>query len=1158
MGLQADQLSRYIPRELLAKLESARDSRLMQGERRIVTILFCDVAGSSAAASHLDPEEWAEIINGGFSRMIQPVYHYEGTVARLQGDGLLAFFGAPIAHEDDPQRAILAGLEILQAVKDYTGQVKKVWGIDFNVRVGINTGLVVVGEVGSDLRVEYSALGDAINLAARMEQTALPGSLQIAGATYKLVAPLFDFEIVENMQVKGYSEPLTAYRVLGRKAAPGRLRGIAGLEAPLVGRHDQMETLVSAAARLMQGRGEIVSVTAEAGLGKSRLVAEFHGDLLAGPDPGPGLLWLEGRSFSYEGTTPFASFIDLLRRYFGFPSDLTGAEQFEWLKSKLELIFPSDRLELASFLATMLGLPLSGEDADRVRFLDPAFLRLKIFTAVFQLIERLALAQPVVLYLDDLHWADQSSLALLQSLLPLTDQAPLMILAAFRPRMQEPSWAFHEMAIRDYSHRYHNIPLTPLDESQSRQLVASLLEVEDLPNSVRLKILEKAEGNPFFLEEVVRSLLDRGLIVRQDNHWRATQEILTIEFPDTLVGVITARLDNLEDGVKSILQAASVVGREFALPVLADLLASPEGLERGIIELQRREYVREKSVTQHIFTFKHILTQEAAYNSILLSNRRELHRRAAESMIVRTPDDAAAIAHHLLEARQSGRAVPYLIVAGERAARAYSNLEAIALFSQALEFSEGSLDRAYLRRAYEGLGAALAFVGRIPEALELYRKMKAQAVSSGDVLMEISALNKLASVNARFLGQFQEADVFLDQAIALSQEKNQHSLFSESALIRCQMCTARADFETVTFTMAEVIQVSQENDSPQQEVLALEHLASSLLYLVRFDEARQKANTGISIARQIGDREHEAGLLTVLGFCDLSAGQVDAAREELQEALQIGQLIGSIYTQSLAGWGLSLVDQYLGLYEDGLHTAQSVLQVLLPMEQWMPFVVIPLLGILGSLYLEISPAFHDQAIDLHTQALRLLETPSGGMTGGAAWADLGFCAITAGDLAIAEQTLSQGLTQPNMFSLLERPHTLAGAAALSLVKKDPQAALRQSEEGLEFAAENGMRHHEPLAFLMRGRAHLAMGESTQAMDDFERAASLANELGFRPLLWQARLEIARALSADGLPELAQASLDQARLVIDGIAGLFQEDDLRQGYLDSAIHRLILN
>jgi class 3 adenylate cyclase len=289
-----DRLAQYVPKELLNKLESARTGASMAGERRVVTMLFCDVQGSTAAAGALDPEDWAEIINGAFEHLIAPVYKFEGTLAGLMGDAILAFFGAPIAHEDDPQRAVLAGLEILESIQPYSEEIKRKWGIDLAVRVGINTGLVVVGEVGSDLRVEYSALGDAINIAARMEQTAAPNTLQITAETQRLIAPFFDFTDLGGIEVKGKEEPIQAYRVNHAASEMGQLRGIEGLDSPLVGRAVEIETLKRAASELADGRGQIVSLMGEAGLGKSRLMAELR---RAATDQQQAL-WLEGRSLS--------------------------------------------------------------------------------------------------------------------------------------------------------------------------------------------------------------------------------------------------------------------------------------------------------------------------------------------------------------------------------------------------------------------------------------------------------------------------------------------------------------------------------------------------------------------------------------------------------------------------------------------------------------------------------------------------------------------------------------------------------------------------------------------------------------------------------------------------------------------------------------------
>ncbi|MDX1438108.1 MAG: adenylate/guanylate cyclase domain-containing protein, partial [Anaerolineales bacterium] len=316
-------LTRFLPHELQAKLENARAGGEMVGERRVVTMLFCDIQDSTTLAEGLDPEIWTEAINGAFEFMIKPVYKYEGTVARLMGDSILAFFGAPIAHEDDPQRAILAGLEIIQGIGPYQEKAAADYGLKIDVRVGINTGPVVVGAVGSDLRMEYSAMGDAINLAARMEQTAAPNTVQVAHDTYRLVAPLFDFEDLGLLELKGKSKPVPAYRALGQKTDPGRLRGIEGLDAPLIGRQEEESRLRDSAEALRRGVGGLVFLFGEAGLGKSRLISELRLNLERAN--GSSITWYETASLSYEISQPYSLIRRLVRRAAGISSsDPTG------------------------------------------------------------------------------------------------------------------------------------------------------------------------------------------------------------------------------------------------------------------------------------------------------------------------------------------------------------------------------------------------------------------------------------------------------------------------------------------------------------------------------------------------------------------------------------------------------------------------------------------------------------------------------------------------------------------------------------------------------------------------------------------------------------------------------------------------------------------
>jgi class 3 adenylate cyclase/tetratricopeptide (TPR) repeat protein len=1150
-----DQLiQRYLPKELLARLENARSSHLMSGERRVVTILFCDVKDSTASAAHLDPEEWAEIINGAFEHMIQPIYLYEGTVARLQGDGILAFFGAPIAHEDDPERAVLAGLEIVKAIQPYGEAVKARWGIDLNVRVGINTGLVVVGEVGSDLRVEYTALGDAINLAARMEQHARPGTVLVADPTYRLIAPLFEFDVLHDIAVKGYSEPLTAYQPLQRKAQPRSLRGLTGLSAPLIGRHEPMQVLWSAVEQLNQTQGQIISVIGEAGLGKSRLVLDFSQALHS---TYPAVQWLEGRTRSYQSSLPFAPFIDLFSRFFNLHSGSSGAAAYPRILTRLQPLFGEDSDDITPYIAHLLGIPLEEEAAERIKYIPPQRLRATLFTQITAVLERMLAAGPLVLYLDDLHWSDPTSLELLQSLLPLTGSSPLMVLTAFRPGRTQPSWEYHLQVEQTYGQRYHALHLQPLSEAQSQELVSNLLKIDDLPEQVRQKILQKSEGNPLFVEEVIRSLLDSGQIVQQNEHWRATRNIQNIHLPDTLVGVITARLDRLPDDTRRILHAGAVLGREFSASVLGEILATgQEQLEKALFELQRRELVLEISTQpQQVFSFKHVLTQEAAYQSILLSNRRELHRLAAEAILSHTPHAAAEIAQHLLEARLPQRAVPYLLQAGNQANLAYALEEAVGFFRKALDIKAVE-DPSILTPLYEGLGRALTNANRIPEALEVYREMQAQAEASTNIPMQVSALNKLAGVMALNMGQFQEAENLMNQAEILSQTHNDTSGIPEMNLLRCLICTFRADFENVYRYMDRVVELGQEENNQEYIITGLGHITISLVFMTKFKQAEERGQQALSTARQGGDRMHEVDLLAeALPLIALHHGDLPGAEAHLQLALQIAARINYLEGQTLSAYYLGEIARWRGEYESALHFGQRALQAASGLEEYAPFLMAPVLGSLGMAYLEISPHFHDKALELHQHALRLLESPMGIITGAISWADLCLCAIMTGDLELAQVTLDKALTVPNTYSIIERPRHLVGAARLAGAQGDWERALSLADEARVHAEQHLLRQHYPLTALTQGILNASAGRPEVALAALQKARQEAEMSNMRPILCEAHTAIAGLLSDLGRHQAAEQHRAAAEKILNEIADLFEDQELKQVYLSARRHEI---
>ena len=1160
-----DRIAQYIPDGLKGKLESARSTGGMEGERRVVTMLFCDVQGSTAAAEQLDPEEWAEIMNGAFEHLIAPVYTYEGTIARLMGDSILAFFGAPIAHEDDPERAVLAGLDILEEIRPYRESVKARWGLDFNVRVGINTGLVVVGAVGSDLLVEYTALGDAVNLAARMEQTADPGTVRITDNTHRLIAPLFDFEDLGGIEAKGKSELVQSYRVIAAREERGRLRGIEGLDSPLIGREQEMRSMRAAVSELQQGRGQILSVMGEAGLGKSRLVSELRQALERESAAGIGadgkeapIRWCEGRSLSYETATPYAPFIVLLNSCFDIRAQLSDDEKYAVLQAQVQRVCGDRERDVTPYVASLLGITLPEGVSGRIIYMTPPEMRGHTFKAVVEFIEFLATKQPVILSFEDVHWIDPTSMDLLRELLPITDRAALMIVGAFRPWRNEPSWELHEIGSRDYAHRYVSIMLSPLSSEHSRELVGHLLEVDDLPQNVRTLILARAEGNPFYVEEVIRSLLDAGLVVKEGDRWKATEEIEHISVPDTLAGVITARFDQLSEAAKQAAQSAAVIGREFSFDALADLSQEIDSLDEVLTDLQRREMIREtRRVPQRVYMFKHALTQETVYNSLLLSKRRELHRRLAECYERQSPDGVNAIARHFMEAGERERALPYVVSSGERAAGAYSTAEAIGYFKQALEILDTSEDRTdtdLSRRAYEGLGGAQTFGGDVEGAMATYTKMREVAEAAGSVEMQVSAYNKLAFVSGIVLGDVDRAEELLATSLNMADSVGDYGGLAEYHITECYLRTSCGDLEAARDHQTEAQQLGEDQGFEVARLFGLAHYANTLAYMADFDESLKAAEIARSAAEEVGNQQYLAEVLGhILPLNHMRNGDLELAYEVSAEGLKIAQEIGASQELSKAALTHGMVASMRGLYEEAIraHSLSDSTAV----GAGLAFLEVPAKCGIGTAYLDISPKLMDRAAELHRAADEARSKPLGNAFGSIASAEMGFREMKAGNLDEAQRYFDQGMVEASAAKYLARPALLLGSGFVKMMQGEPDESARLIGEGREFAEQRGMKHFYPVVEFAEANLMMVQKDLDGALGGFARGEELASEIGAHPWVWQNQAGAARALDALGRSEDAAAKRREAEQSIEQIGSHFEDEELKKHFLEHATSTL---
>jgi class 3 adenylate cyclase len=562
-ALQA-RLTSAAPAPLIAKMRSAK----LTGERKPVTALFADVVGSTALAEQMDPEDWTQIVNEGFDLMSQAVFRYEGTIAQLQGDAMLAFFGAPVAHEDDPERAVLAALDMVESIEEFSRQLRANQGIDFRIRAGINTGPVVVGNVGTDLRYEYTALGDAMNVAARLQAAADAGTVLISAGTKRLLGETFDLRDLGALEVKGKTEPVHAFAVVGRSATPGRKRGLTavGLDSPMVGRSEQLATLNSLLEVARAGRARVALLLGEPGIGKSRLLAEFRQAI-----DGEPVSWVEGRCISYGQNLPYHLLIDVVRQALDLPETDNESEMRARLDSRVQALMADEGSDIVPYLAHLLGLPLHPAEADRAK-IEPEVMQARYVAAIHRLLRAISARSTVVLVCEDLHWADPASVEVLRNLLPIAMQLPLAHILALRQERDSAGWALVNEAREFLGEALTELALQPLNEDESRDLVGHLLAIESLPDNVRDLILTRAEGNPFFVEEVVRMLIERGVIERQGERWVATAEVGAVEIPETLHGLLLARIDQLSDPAKRTLRVASVIGRQFPVRVLEKVL----------------------------------------------------------------------------------------------------------------------------------------------------------------------------------------------------------------------------------------------------------------------------------------------------------------------------------------------------------------------------------------------------------------------------------------------------------------------------------------------------------------------------------------------------------------------------------------------------------
>jgi class 3 adenylate cyclase/tetratricopeptide (TPR) repeat protein len=1088
----------YTPKHLADKILKGRSA--LEGERRQVTVLFADIAGFTTLAEKRDPEEVHELIDHCFDVITAEVHRFEGTVNQYTGDGVMALFGAPIAHEDSPRRAVHAALGIQRALRDYSKALQQRKGFSLQMRIGINTGPVVVGRIGDDLRMDYTAVGDTTNLAARLQQLARPGSVLVSEGTYRLIAGYFETLEMGELAVKGHA-PVRAFEVVRARGRRARLDVAAerGL-TPLVGRERELETLGSLFREVKAGRGQVVSIAGDAGIGKSRLLLEFRRALARAGEPAT---WLEGRCVSFGQSIPFLPLIDQFRESFGIeefdgePEIIAKVEHGLRRLGQLDGHIPYIRY----LLAVDPGDPA-------ILAMEPSARRKRILDACRAVALRGASIRPILFVFEDLHWVDTSTEEFLTFLTDSVASAPVMLLVTYRIGYTPP------FGSRSFS---TTLTLRSLSEAEALAMAGRVLGTEQFPLELKSALMEKAEGVPLFVEEVTKTLIDLGVLRQENGGYRMVKGIREVNVPDTMQAIIMARLDRLGEGGKRTVQLASVIGRQFLRRLLERICELPGQLEGLLAELKALEIIYEQGLLpEPAYIFKHAVIQDVAYNSLLMQRRKELHRAVGCAIEELYPDRLAEhyeeLAHHFTQGEEWSKTVSYSLLAGDRAAHAFANQEARRHYARALEVAEkdtaggepGVLAHLHARHA-----AVLNILAEYDAAVTEYQRALELIRPIGDRKREIEILIALSGVY-NWAHKIEPARQAANEALAIARQIGDRA--SEAGCLGMRAETAVADGTLIQATadIEEALRLSHEIAEPRLRAQTLTFAGRVLQFRGEFDRAISYLREGAELARQ----EHSGfsmGLaLYVLGHAHLAKGAYEEALRSYQELGAYAEAAGDkLYIVRVPN---CLAGVYLDVYD-----------------------------------LRAAIRLNEEGDDV---AKRLWRWPE---PRGHSLVKLGVAHLYRDDHERAQNALerAQELLQVDVWGRFtwEIPF-LRARGELELAEGRPDEAWRYATASLTMASQCGRPKHMARAQQLQADTLVAGGRLEEALDPLIASVHLAETLGTPRELWMGKKGLGSLFVRLGRDRDAERQYIEAAQTIEAIARKLTIPGLRRSFLDA--------
>jgi len=892
-----DKIQRYLPKGLTEKILAQRDK--IEGERKQVTVMFCDMEGYSQLSERLGPEEAYSIMDQVYEILIHKVHDYEGTVNEMTGDGILALFGAPIALEDAPQRAIRSALAVHREMAKFSDKLKQEGqGIPpLKMRIGIHTGPVVVGTLGNDLRVEFKAVGETVNLASRMQGLAEPGATYVTEDTFKLAEGYFRFEALGERKVKGKEASVKVYRVIASSTRRTRFdvsaeRGLT----PFVGRERELELLLDGLKRSKADRGQAFSIISEAGGGKSRLLYEFR-KAVANED----VNFLEGRCLSYSRAVAYHPVIDILKANFDIQEGDADFDIIEKVKKGLKML-GADEASTLPYLLELLAVKDSGIDKIPM---SPEERKNRIIEALKRIVLKGSEIRPLIMAFEDLHWIDKSSEDQLKHLLESIPGARVLLIFTYRPDF------VHTWGAKSY---HSQVMLNRLSNRESLIMVSHLLGAEELNKDLEEFILEKTEGVPFFIEEFIKSLKDLKIVARERSRYRVTKDIRDVAVPTTIQDVIMARVDSLPEGMKSLLQTVSVVGRESSYDLVKRITGLQEQeLLSHLSVLKDSELLYERGIyPQSTYLFKHALTQEVAYNSLLLKRRKEIHEqigRAIESLYPdRLEEHYELLAYHYACSANTDKAVEYLDLANQKAAKLNAMEEAEAYFDEAMRLldalpeTEENRQRRISLLVNQGIVFLLLF--RSPEYYDLLTRYEPMARGLGNPELLGAFYARLGHCEYSF-GNTDQAIQTLTKAAELAEASGNIEEAGYAYVFLGFSHFDRGDFERVLALKEDVLRTLEQRFNLHLHTYALSIASRAYGILGRWDEAVEDGQKALSVAEEFSDN-------SLISFVAWNLSIAYTWIGDLARALEYGELAAGkaptpadkAWAQRSLGWAL--------------------------------------------------------------------------------------------------------------------------------------------------------------------------------------------------------------------------------------------------------------